>query len=68
MFTSAQCFAIAGQKLAQAEHDGRHRRRLTTAAQAWLFLASKLGGEARATSTERTTKKHDAEETTTSGG
>jgi hypothetical protein len=58
MFTSAQCLAIAGQKLVQAELDGRHRRRLITAAQAWCFLASKLGGEAPAISTERTTKKH----------
>jgi hypothetical protein len=45
MFTSAQCVAIAGQKLAQAALDGRHRQRLLTAAQAWLFLASKLGEE-----------------------
>ena len=45
MFTSAECRAIAEQKRTQAEHDNRHRRRLTTAAGAWLFLASKLDEE-----------------------
>jgi hypothetical protein len=68
MFTSAQCLAIAGQKLAQAALDGRHRRRLLSAAQAWLFLASKLGGEEPAISTERTPKKHAQRETPASGG
>jgi hypothetical protein len=42
MFTSAECRAHAEQKLAQAEHDQRHRRRLITAAEAWLFLSSQL--------------------------
>ena len=42
MFTSAECRAHAEQKLAQAEHDQRHRRRLITAAEAWLNLASLL--------------------------
>jgi hypothetical protein len=42
MFTSAECRAYAEQKLAQADHDGRHRRRLLIAAEAWLFLASQL--------------------------
>jgi hypothetical protein len=42
MFTSAECRAYAEQKLAQAEHDERHRRRLITAAEAWLNLASIL--------------------------
>jgi hypothetical protein len=68
MFTLTQCLAIAGQKLAQAEQDDRHRRRLITAAQAWLFLASKLGGEEPGISTERTTKKHAQRETTAPGG
>jgi hypothetical protein len=45
VFTRVQCRTIAEQKLAQAEHDDRHRRRLITAAQAWLFLASKLSEE-----------------------
>ena len=40
MFTSAECRADAEQKLAQADHDQRHRRRLITAAEAWLNLAS----------------------------
>ena len=42
MFTSAECRAHAEQKIAQAEHDPRHRRRLITAAEAWLNLASLL--------------------------
>jgi hypothetical protein len=42
MFTSAECRAYAEQKLAQADHDQRHRRRLITAAEAWLKLASLL--------------------------
>jgi hypothetical protein len=54
VFTWAQCRTIAEQKLAQAEHDDRHRRRLITAAQAWLFLASKLSEEEPTTSTQLT--------------
>ncbi len=42
MLTSAECRAQAEQKLAQAERDGQHRKRLNTAAEAWLFLASQL--------------------------
>jgi hypothetical protein len=42
MLTSAECRVQAEQKLAQAERDGRHRKRLITAAEAWLFLASQL--------------------------
>ena len=42
MLTSAECRAQADQKLAKAEHDERHRKRLITAAEAWLFLASQL--------------------------
>jgi hypothetical protein len=45
MFTPAQCRAIAEQKLAQAEKDDRHRRRLINAAEAWFFLAARLSGE-----------------------
>jgi hypothetical protein len=42
MLTSAECRVQAEQKLAQAERDERHRKRLITAAEAWLFLASQL--------------------------
>ena len=42
MFTSAECRVQAEQKLAQVERDERHRKRLITAAEAWLFLASQL--------------------------
>ena len=42
MFTSAECRGMAERKLAQAEDDHQHRRRLITAAAGWLFLASKL--------------------------
>jgi hypothetical protein len=42
MFTSAECRAMSEQKLAQAEHDDRHRNRLITAAQGWLLLASQI--------------------------
>jgi hypothetical protein len=40
--TSAECRAQAEEKLAQAEHADRHRNRLITAAEAWLFLANQL--------------------------
>jgi hypothetical protein len=43
MLTSAECRAMAEQKLAQAERDDhQHRRRLLIAAEGWLLLASKL--------------------------
>ena len=42
MFTSHECLAHAEQKLAQAGHDGRNRKRLVTAAEGWLFLASQM--------------------------
>ena len=42
MFTSAECRAQAEQKLAQAQRDDRHRKRLIIAAEAWLFLANQL--------------------------
>jgi hypothetical protein len=42
MLTSAECRAHAEEKLAQAERDDRHRRRLVTAAEAWLVLANQV--------------------------
>lgn len=42
MFTIAQCRAKAAQKLERAESNPRHRRSLTTAAEAWLLLADRL--------------------------
>jgi hypothetical protein len=43
MLTSIECRAQAEKKLAQANQNPQHRRRLITAAEAWLFLASQLG-------------------------
>ena len=40
--TSAECRTLAEEKLAEADRDVRHRRRLITAAEGWLFLASQL--------------------------
>jgi hypothetical protein len=57
IFTAAGCRAIASQKLAQAAHDHRHRRRLINAAEAWLFLASKLSAEDTAFSIHGVVKK-----------
>jgi len=42
VYTSAECRAIAEQKLAEAERDTRRSRRLIAAAQGWLILASQL--------------------------
>jgi hypothetical protein len=42
MLTFAECRALAEAKLAQAEHDERHRRRLISAAEGWLLLASQM--------------------------
>ena len=42
MFTVAECKAKAAEKLAQAERDPRHRRKLQSAAKAWLLLASRI--------------------------
>jgi hypothetical protein len=42
MLTSAECRAHAEQKLAEADRDERHRKRLITAAEAWLLLASQM--------------------------
>jgi hypothetical protein len=41
MFTSADCRARAEQKLKLAKSNPRHRRKLMSAAQAWLILADK---------------------------
>jgi hypothetical protein len=38
--TAAECRTLAEEKLAEADRDERHRRRLITAAEGWLFLAS----------------------------
>lgn len=45
MFTSSECCAIAEKKLAEAENDDRHRRRLVNAEKSWLFLASRVSGK-----------------------
>src|ERR1700683_3787804 len=50
MFTSSECCAIAEKKLSQAENDDRNRRRLVSAAESWLFLASRLNGNETASS------------------
>jgi hypothetical protein len=42
MYTSAECRAIAEQKLAQAKLGEGNRKRLVTAAEAWFFLANRL--------------------------
>jgi hypothetical protein len=42
MLSSAECRAHAEEKLAQAERDDGHRKRLITAAAAWLVLASQM--------------------------
>jgi hypothetical protein len=43
MFTSAECRAMAAQKLAEAERlDARHAKRLIAAAEGWLLLALAL--------------------------
>jgi hypothetical protein len=39
MFTPAECEAHAKEKLAAAGDNPQHRRRLLTAAEAWLHLA-----------------------------
>jgi len=42
MFTAAECRAKALEKITQAGLDKRRRRSLLDAANAWLFLASRL--------------------------
>ena len=39
MLTSAECRARAEQKIAEAELQPRHERKLRTAAEGWLVLA-----------------------------
>jgi hypothetical protein len=57
MFTAAECRAIAEKKLAQAQKDDRHRRRLTAAAEAWFLLANRLSGEDTAFSSHGAVRK-----------
>ncbi len=42
LLTSTECRAMAEEKLAEADRDERHRKRLTTAGEGWLFLAGQL--------------------------
>jgi hypothetical protein len=42
MFTAAECRAKALEKIMQAKQDNRHRRKLISAAEAWLLLAKRL--------------------------
>jgi hypothetical protein len=42
MFTPAECQAVAEQKLAEAERDPQHRKRLRKAAETWFILANQL--------------------------
>jgi hypothetical protein len=58
MFTAAQFRAIAKKRLAQAEKDDRHRRRLITAAEAWFFLANRLSAERRRHSPLNAGRRH----------
>jgi hypothetical protein len=40
--TCDECRAVAEEKLAEADRDKRHRKRLITAAEGWLVLAGQL--------------------------
>jgi hypothetical protein len=42
MTTAPECRAKAKEKITQATQDKRHRRKLLSAAEAWLFLAERL--------------------------
>ena len=42
MNVAAECRAMALEKIRQATQDKRHRRKLLSAAEAWLFLAERL--------------------------
>src|SRR5712691_12036401 len=42
MISAAECRAKAKEKITQATHDKRQRRKLLAAAEAWLFLAERL--------------------------
>jgi hypothetical protein len=59
MFTSAECRAHAAEKLAAAEDNPQHRKRLLIAAEAWLHLADKIGIAERllTTTSEKTPSK-----------
>ena len=48
MFTIAECKAKAAEKMALAEREPHHRRKLLNAAKAWLILASKIEEDAKA--------------------
>ena len=43
MLTSAECRERAEQKIAEADLQPRHERRLRTAAEGWLGLANIMG-------------------------
>jgi hypothetical protein len=57
MFTIAECRAHAEEKLAQADHDPRHRRRLIAAAEAWLLLAGQLRRKEKVTTKARSKRR-----------
>jgi hypothetical protein len=42
MHTANECRAIAQAKLDEAKRNPRHRKSLTTAAEAWLLLAKRV--------------------------
>jgi hypothetical protein len=42
MFTSAECQALAKEKLVEAARDPQHRKHLERVAVAWLILANQL--------------------------
>ena len=47
MFTVGECKAKAAEKMARAEREPHHRRKLLNAAKAWLILASKIEEDAK---------------------
>ena len=57
MFTIAECRAQAEQKLAQADHDDRNRKRLIAAAEAWLLLAGQLRRNEKAITKSRSKRR-----------
>jgi hypothetical protein len=52
MITAAECRAKAKEKITQATQDKRHRRKLLSAAEAWLFLAERLDESDHVTASE----------------
>src|SRR6266550_2139706 len=52
MITAAECRAKAKEKITQATQDKRHRRKLLSAAEAWLFLAERLDESDNVTASE----------------